>query len=126
MQNTCSRRSQLDWKKVQTKQLVRSTNRKLHTVAADLIGPFECHSEKFLPNLASSSFRTLSMGSFRSNGYFFFQFQGVGRGGGSGGWWGTATDLSVASGVQELVAAVALETQLVPVLPQRRHLLSCT
>lgn len=57
---------------------------------------------------------------------FFFQFQGVGRGGGSGGWWGTATDLSVASGVQELVAAVALETQLVPVLPQRRHLLSCT
>lgn len=30
-----------------------------------------------------------------------------------------ATDLSVASGVEELVAAVALETQLVPVLPQR-------
>lgn len=59
---------------------------------------------------------------------FFFQFQGVGRDGrsGGGGWWGTATDLSVASGVQELVAAVALETQLVPVLPQRRHLLSCT
>lgn len=30
-----------------------------------------------------------------------------------------ATDLSMAAGVEELVAAVALETQLVPVLPQR-------
>lgn len=60
----------------------------------------------------------------------FFSVSGSWKGweewGVGGGWWGTATDLSVASGVQELVAAVALETQLVPVLPQRRHLLSCT
>lgn len=32
----------------------------------------------------------------------------------------------MASSVQELVAAVALETQLVPVLTQRWHLFSCT
>lgn len=65
------------------KRLVRSTNRKPHTVAADLIGPFECHSETFLPNLASSSFQTLSMGSFISNGYLFFFFFSV-----SGSWKG--------------------------------------
>lgn len=37
-----------------------------------------------------------------------------------GSWWrcGAFTDLGVASGVQELVAAVTLEAQLVPVLPQ--------
>lgn len=35
------------------------------------------------------------------------------------------TDLSVASSVQKLVAAVTLETQFVPVFPQRRHLFSC-
>lgn len=39
---------------------------------------------------------------------------------------GGVTDLSMASGIQELVAAVTLETQLVPVLAQWWHLFSCT
>lgn len=61
--------------------------------------------------------------------FFFCSVSGSWKGWEEWWWWwwgGTATDLSVASGVQELVAAVTLETQLVPVLPQRRHLLSCT
>lgn len=35
------------------------------------------------------------------------------------------TDLSVTSGVEQLVASVALQTQLVPVFTQRGHLFSC-
>lgn len=42
---------------------------------------------------------------------------GRGEGGREGG--NDTTDLSVAAGVEELVAAVTLEAQLVPVLPQR-------